>query len=284
VEVLTQSPATVDPAHKGQGHRYIFTRDLDTTPYGSRHLVLSADHHTSHLLHRLDKVFPNKPGARERFERAMERLQHADHPHILQIEEFGWDEGGGNGEKGEAPLGPFVISDYTGDADGVVTLDRLIKMKGGWLTIEECKRAIEQLMSASEAAQAHGLSHGPLSMSQVHVDRRGSLLIELYGLSQYITPTKTAPGDEVRSIAAIGYQLATGLLPVRPVIPVEHMIEHIDQTWRDYFSTGLGTPGYSTAAHALAAVRALRIAGGGGISGMGTSLRDLIRSMLTPVR
>lgn len=287
MEVLTQSPTTVDPAHKGQGHRYIFTRDLDTTPYGSRHLVLSADHHTSHLLHRLDKAFPNKPGARERFERAMERLQHADHSHILQIEEFGWDEGGGSGDGGGGggvPLGPFVISDYTGDADGVVTLDRLIKLKGGWLTIEECKRAIEQLMSASEAAQAHGLTHGPLSMSQVHVDRRGSLLIELYGLSQHITPTRTAPGDEVRSIAAIGYQLATGLLPVRPVIPVEHMIEHIDQTWRDYFSTGLGTPGYSTAAHALAAVRALRIAGGGGISGMGTSLRDLIRSMLTPER
>lgn len=291
VEVLTHSRATVDPAHArpGGGHRYVFTRDLDQTPYGSRHLVLSADHHTSHLLHRLDKAFPARPGAKERFERTMERLQHADHPHILQIEEYGWDEPGASAgstlglQQGSEPgIGPFVISDYTGDADGVVTLDRLITLKGGWLTLEESKRAIEQLMSACATAQACGVTHGALSMSQVHVDRRGSLLIELYGLNQQLAPTKTAVGDEIRSIAAIGYQLVTGLLPTRPIIPVEHMIEHIDHSWRDYFQTGLGTPGFSTAAHALAAVQGLRIAGG--IGGVGTSLRDLIRSMLTPVR
>lgn len=282
MEVLIQ-PVT-DAAHPalGHGHRYIFTRDLDQTPFGSRHLVLSAEHNTSHLLHRLDKVFPDRPGAKARFERAMERLQHANHPHILQVEEFGWD--------GE--IGPFAISDYTGDADGVVTLDRLITLKGGWLTLEETKRALEQLMGACAAAHATGgdegggggVYHGTLSMSQVHIDRRGSLLIELYGLSQQVNPTKSAAGDEVRSIAAIGYQLATGLLPLKPVIPVEHIIDHIDPTWRDYFQTGLGEPGFSTAAHALAAVQGLQIAGGGGIGEVGTSLRDLIRSMLTPVR
>lgn len=274
MEVLTQPIA--DAAHPalGKGHRYIFTRDLGQTPFGSRHLVLSAEHNTSHLLHRLDRVFPERPGARARFELAMERLQHADHPHILQVEEFGWN----------AEIGPFAISDYTGDADGVVTLDRLITLKGGWLTLEEAKRALEQLMGACAAAHSAGLYHGALTMSQVHVDRRGSLLIELYGLHQQVAPTKGPAGDEVRSIAAIGYQLATGLLPLKPVIPVEHIIEHIDPSWRDYFHTGLGEPGFSTAAHALAAVQGLGIAGGGGIGEVGTSLRDLIRSMLTPVR
>jgi hypothetical protein len=284
-----------------QPHRYVFTRDLDQTPYGSRHLVLRADHNTSHLLHRLNKAFPSpSPGpqraaARERFLRAMELLQHADEAHILPIDEYGWDQGeAGPGASGGAAqgaaaaetegIGPFVISDYTGDADGVVTLERLITLKGGWLTLEESKRAIEQLMGASVAAQAAGLAHGPLSMSQVHVDRRGSLLIELYGLPQVLSPTKTARGDEVRSIAEIGYQLVTGLRPIKPVIPCEHMVEHIDQTWRDYFLTGLGPPGYSTAAHALAAVQGLRIAGGGGIGGMGSSLRDLVKSLLAPVR
>jgi len=267
-------------------HRYVFTRDLDETPYGSRHLVLRSEHHTSHLLHRLNRVFQaSEPGAacgamRERFGRAFDRLQHADHPHILRVEEFGWDTGGG----GDGGIGPFAISDYTGDADGVVTLARLIKLKGGWLTLEESKRALEQLMGACAAAHAAGIVHGTLSMDQVHIDRRGSLLIELYGLNQQLNPKVTAAADEVRSIAAIGYQLATGLLPVRPIIPVEHVIEHIDQSWRDYFHTGLGEggTGFSTAAHALAAVQGLRIAGGFGE--MGTSLRDLVRSMLTPVR
>ena len=108
--------------------------------------------------------------------------------------------------------------------------------------------------------------------------------IEAARLPQQLAPTKTAREDEVRSIAEVGYQLVTGLLPVKPVIPVEHMIEHIDQTWRDYFQTGLGSPGYSTAAHALAAVQGLRIAGGGGIGGMGNSLRELVKSLLAPVR
>ena len=281
MEVLTHAPVTQEAVPKSTGHRYILTRDLDQTAYGSRHLVLSADHHTSHLLHRLNKAFPLRPGSKERFERTMEILRHADHPHILQIEEYGWDAGSDDGKEG---IGPFVISDYTGDADGVVTLDRLITLKGGWLTLEESKRAVEQLMGASAAAQQAGLVHGPLSMSQVHVDRRGSLLIELYGLQQQLSPTRTGAGDEVRSIAAIGYQLVTGLLPVKPVIPVEHMVEHIDPTWRDYFQTGMGTPGFSSAAHALAAVQGLRIAGTGGIGSMRTSLRDLIRSMLTPER
>ncbi|MDP1660633.1 MAG: hypothetical protein Q8L55_01850 [Phycisphaerales bacterium] len=262
-------------------HRYTLTRALDETVYGSRHLVLSSEHHTSHLLHRLDRVFPAKPGARERFERVMVLLQRADHPHILRVEEFGWD----------AELGPFTISDYTGDADGIVTLDRLLTLKGGSLTLEETKRVLEQLMGACAAAHTAGAGgtgvyHGALTMSQVHVDRRGSLLIELYGLNQELVPTRTAAGDEVRSIAAIGYQLATALLPLRPLIPVEHMIDPVDQTWRDYFLTGLaeGGAGFSTAAHALAAVQGLRIAGAGGIGEMRSSLRDLIRSMLTPVR
>ena len=284
MEVLTHSSPAAGSAHltRTQGHRYVFTRDLDQTPYGSRHLVLSAEHHTSHLLHRLHKVFPDKPGSRERFERIMERLQHADNPHILHVEEYGWDGEGGSG------VGAFTVSDYTGDADGVVTLDRLISLKGGWMTLEETQRSLEQLMGACAAAHEAGLLHGTLSMSQVHVDRRGSLLIELYGLDQELSPSKNAAGDEIRSITAIGYQLATGLLPLRPLIPVEHMIEHIDPTWRDFFQTGMGEggawggAGFSTAAHALAAVRGLRIAGG--IGEMGTSLRDLIRSMLTPVR
>jgi hypothetical protein len=274
VEVLIQPSPTADPTGRGTGHRYIFTRDLDETPYGSRHLVLSAEHHTSHLLHRLHKAFPIKPGSRERFERAMDRVQHADHPHILQVEEFGWDVDSG--------IGPFAVSEYTGDADGVVALERLLTLKGGWLTLEETKRALEQLMEACVCAHAAGLAHGPLTMQQVHIDRRGSLLIELYGLNQQLAPTKSPAGDEVRSIAAIGYRLATGLLPVRPLIPVEHIVEHVDQTWRDYFHTGMGEPGFSTAAHALAAVQGLRIAGG--IGEVGSSLRDLVRSMLTPVR
>jgi hypothetical protein len=252
-------------------------------------LVLRADHNTSHLLHRLEEVFgsnPPKAGARERFARAVEAVQRADDSHILRIDEFGWDDtqaAGTDGVEG-AGVGPFVISDYTGDADGVVTLERLIALKGGALTLEESKRALEQLMGACVAGQGAGVEHGTLTMSQVHVDRRGSLLIELYGLQQQVKPSKTARADEVRSIAAIGYQLVTGLLPLKPVVPVEHMVEHIDQSWRDFFQTGLGSPGFSSAAHALEAVRGLRIAGTGRIGGLGHTIGEALRSLLTPVR
>jgi hypothetical protein len=193
----------------------------------------------------------------------MTRLAALRHPHILAAQWAGLDD-----------QGPWAITDFTGDADGIVTLEALLAAKGARLSLEESRRAIEQLLDAARAGHAAGLAHPALNMSEVHVDRNGSLRVELYALGRLLTlsdpaarpgvvrPDPTLLDDqraEVRAALRIGYQLVTGLLPVEPLVPVEEMVEHIDGSWRDLFETGLGPTGFTSAAHAWSATHNCRI-------------------------
>ncbi len=64
---------------------------------------------------------------------------------------------------------------------------------------------------------------------------------------------------EVQSVFEIGYQLVTGLRAERPVITAGRVLADLDRSWDDVFETGLGSPGFTTAAHAYSAVRSLRV-------------------------
>lgn len=231
---------------------YSVTRELAAGPMGTRSLALNKQAHTSHLLHRVRTTAGMNPRT---FAAAMERLQVLSDPHLLVVQAYGWD----------TESGPWVVTDYTGDADGVVTLAQLLRLKGGWLSIDETRRAIGQLLDAPCLAHRLGLAHGVLSMEQVHVDRAGRLVIEFYGLATLLArePVDRLATEraEVASILKIGYQLLTGLLPVHPVIPVEHVWDDIDETWRGLFETGLGPTGFTSAAHAYSAARACRVSG-----------------------
>lgn len=194
---------------------------------------------------------------------AIERVRGLKHPHMLEIERAWMDEQGR----------VCVLTPFTGDQDGLVPLDVLLRRRSGFLTLDEAKRAMDHLLSAVCAGHEHGLSHGEVSMREVMVDRRGSLLIEHYGLArEIIGPTTTtlaasttpmssadelarAKAAEVRSVLMIGYQLATGLRFEPPVIPVSRVELEADKTWDDLFETGLGTVGFTSAPHALSAVR-----------------------------
>lgn len=256
---------------------YRVTRVLEPSRHGVRALTLHTAHNTSHLLHE-----PRLTARKDRhsFAAAMNKLAALDHPHLLRAEAYGWPPplpsitGEATGEFG----GPWVMTDYTGDTDGIVTLDRLLRAKGGWLTLEESRRAMEQLLGACAYAHDLGLSHGTMMMDEVHVDRRGSLLVEFYGLRQALKPMprEAAEQEEVRSVVRIGYQLVTGLLPKSPLIPVEHVIEDIDRSWRAFFETGLGHTGFTSSAHALSAAKSCRIAGDGAIG----SVRSLVRTVI----
>lgn len=258
-------------ASQGRSHSpadFALTRELPAGLLGPRWVALHKAQNTSHLLHRPAVGGAQGADAGKVFERAMMRLAPLTHPHVLSAQCFGVDD-----------QGPWAVTDYTGDADGVVTLEGLLAAKGAHLSLEESRRAIEQLLDAARAGHAAGFAHPSLTMRQVHVDRNGSLRIELYGLDRalgqaLIEPpgpearpgfVSTAPSliddqrAEVRAALRIGYQLVTGLSPIEPLIPVEDMVEHIDETWRALFETGLGPTGFTTAAHAWSAAHSCRV-------------------------
>ncbi|MBL0870197.1 MAG: hypothetical protein IBJ18_06415 [Phycisphaerales bacterium] len=192
---------------------------------------------------------------------AIERVRGLKHAHMLEIERAWMDEQGR----------VCMLTPFTGDQDGLVPLDVLLRRRSGFLTLDEAKRAMDHLLSAVCAGHEQGLSHGEVSMREVMVDRRGSLLIEHYALArEIIGPATFVPGAsptnlaedlarakaaEVRSVLKIGYQLATGLRFEPPVIPVSRVELEADKTWDDLFETGLGTVGFTSAPHALSAVR-----------------------------
>jgi hypothetical protein len=243
-------------------------RELAPGVLGCRWLVRHEGTRENHVLYRvrLPAESAERPGLRVEFDRAwtqaMTAASRLRDAHILPVTAWGCD---GQGE-------PYAITPFTGDADGIVTLDRLLRLKGGSLSVEESKHALEQILGAAQAAHAQGQVHGELSMSEVQVDRRGALFVELYGVARSLALAARPPGQgpsfgddqraEVRAIAAIGYQLVTGLAVEHPVIRASNVVLGLDRSWDDYFETGLalhGSPGFRTAAHAATAVRSLRL-------------------------
>jgi serine/threonine protein kinase len=214
---------------------------------GPRHLALHELDHTSHVIHR--------PSGRDRFEQRRflaiaQAAQRLNHPHILPIEDFGLDARGY----------PWLVTPFTGDATGLWSLEAHLRAKGGYLSPLEARQAVMHLCEASAHAHAAGAAHGPLVMDEVHVDRRGSLLIEFYGLSRMRRTGETLLTDpalrqaEVRSIVRIGYQLVTGLLPEAPIIAASRVVSGLDPAWDAWFETGLGDTGFKSAAHAASAL------------------------------
>ncbi len=277
---------------------YILTRDLGPTiafggPTGSRHdsaattpsfvahkapstrpqpdrfLALHETNQTSHIAYR----FPPVAGKAEeaRLVAAVESASLIDHPHALRIQQFTYDI------TGQA----WVITPYAGDADGLRTLSRHLRDKGGQIKPIEVEQAMQQLLSViavahgggslqpptpptssfdSDAAPSRAVpAHGPIGMDEILVDRRGSLLIELYGLARAIDqpgrPSLESLRDEIRSIVEIGYQLITGLRAEEPLIPAGRLVRKLDPRWDRWLDRGLDpSAGFDSAEAALAAL------------------------------
>ena len=135
---------------------YILTRDLGpTVAFGSsdglggdsgaylpgdsprirnqpdRFLALHEGHQTSHVAYRFG---PKGKAEEGRFVAAVESAALLEHSHALKIQQFTFDI------TGQA----WVLTPYPGDADGVRTLGRLLREKGGQMRPVEAERAMEQ--------------------------------------------------------------------------------------------------------------------------------------------
>ncbi len=77
-----------------------------------------------------------------------EMVARVPHPHLLRIEEHGIDALGT----------PWLITPFTGDVDGLRTLARLLREKGGQMEPLEVERTMEQVLRAVVEARSGGLS------------------------------------------------------------------------------------------------------------------------------
>lgn len=237
---------------------FVLTKELAPGVLGDRWLALCEADQTSHVVTRL-RTLRTGEGSLEswqgRFLAQMERTASLAHPHLLRVETFGLDDEGR----------PFAISPFTGDSEGVVTLDHLLRLQGGFLTVPEAKRAVEQMLSAIVYAHERGHAHGELTMPEVQIDPRGRVAIDLYGLARHLstadrgeTSLREDQLGEVRAVCRIAYQLLTGLRPEEPVIPPDRVVLGLHHSWMDFFETGLGPVGFTTAEHAMSAASACR--------------------------
>jgi len=222
---------------------YRMVRELDHGPLGERWLSVHEVELTSHVVHR----FPprtDKSGQR-RFLSAVESVRGIEHPHIASIEMYA-----------VCPTGRgCVVTPYTGNQDGLVTLDSLLAAKGGRMTPVEAERAVTHLLEAMDFAHGRGVVHGPLVGGEIVVDRHGRVAVELYGLARALSGQ---PGnsevirDEVRSAVEIAYRLLTGLAAEEPRIAAGKLVKKLDPAWDTWLERGLeAAGGFDTAAEAL---------------------------------
>ncbi|MBX3386812.1 MAG: protein kinase family protein [Phycisphaeraceae bacterium] len=224
------------------------TRPLGASRLGDRFLALHEATHSSHVAHRLTSCTSKVD--RARVEAAFQSLSDLRHPHLLRIEALVWDS-----------ATPWLITPFAGDADGMRTLGRLLRQKGGQMSPLEAGLAVSQLLAAvghaHSSAPGAPVFHGPLSLDEVLVDRHGKIIIENYGFARRLKGLSRGDlesgREEVVRVVEIAYELVTGLRAEEPIIPAIRLAPRLDRAWSAWLDRGLDpSRGFQTAEQALA--------------------------------
>lgn len=225
---------------------YDLVRELRPAGQVERHLALHPELLTHHVAYRF-RFGPTR-AERRRFLEAVEQAAALNIPHTLRVEQFSL----------ATPTEAWVISPYTGNHDGLMLLGDLLAVKGGQMEALEVSRVLSQLLEAVSEAHEAGVVHGPIQMHEIHVDRSGSLDIELYGVSQAISgehDIEELKLEELRSIVALSYHLLTGVPADELHIQPTRLVAKLDTQWDAFFADGLDPAGgYETPAAVLDAV------------------------------
>ncbi len=233
---------------------YVLVRQLTDGRLGERWLALHERSQTSHTLHRFAPC--HDKAEQRRLLEAFETLSAFRHGHVLPIGEFSF-AGDGRG---------WLVTPYSGNQEGLVTLADVLEAKGGQLGPYEAERAVAHLLEAFGAAHAVGLHHGPLSIDEVLVDRHGRVMIELFGLARRLQGLDRGNTelirDEIGSVAQLAYRLLTGLGADEPRIAAGRLNRRLTRAWDEWLEAGLDpSGGFESATAALGALPSARTDG-----------------------
>ncbi|MBX3363987.1 MAG: hypothetical protein KF866_04410 [Phycisphaeraceae bacterium] len=245
---------------------YRLARPLVSHELAERWLALHVRQQSSHVVYRF-APFADRAESR-RFLRAFEKLSEVKSEHLLPAEQVSFD----------SAFRGWLVTPYTGNQEGLLTLSRLLDLKGGQMGAFEAERAISQVLDAVGNAQSHGLFHGPVKADEILVDRHGALHIDLYGVRRAIRGQGEGVDlarDEIRGVAVLGYTLLTGLEPGPSLIAPSRVARRLDRAWDDWFEEALDpSGGFVTAAQAREALPTSRR----------TSERQSLPTTANPVR
>lgn len=265
--VRQQTQSSVPPEQRFGPYRLV--RELERGPLGERWLAIHEVELSSHIVHRF-AARPDKAGQR-RFLSAVESVKGLEHAHLTSIEMYAVCPNGRG----------CVVTPYTGNQDGLVTLASLVAAKGGRMSPVEAERALTHVLEGIDHAHRAGVVHGPVSDREIVVDRHGRASIELYGLARALAgqaANSEVIRDEVRSVVEIGYRLITGLAAEEPRIAAGKLVKKLDPAWDAWLDRGLDAAGgFDSAAEAIGLLPSM-------VEGAGESSPGPVRLVLRGIR
>ncbi len=228
---------------------YKLVRALGDAHGASRFVLLCNRTDTNYMLYRFEQDSSQK--YRRTLFDSLIQMSQLDHPHLLAIQSVSYDDHGRL----------CVVTPYTGNHDGLVTLDQLLKVRDGKLGVIETTRALEHLLDASRHAHKRGVYNGMILPSDILVDRYGCLQVQFYGFNTINESERSSTShpnliaDEIRSIIELGYTMMTGLSSKDELIAPSRVIKKLDKNWDAWFQIGLDPiDGFENLEHAIRAI------------------------------
>lgn len=252
---------------------YRVVRPLDRGAATDRTLVKHVEKQSSHVAHRL--VATESLSAPEQVVMASE-LSSVRAAHVAPIEAVVRAEGDR----------VAIVTPYFGHSSGQVTLETLAGSRGSRLTAEEVEAAADHILHALDDMHGARLYNGPLTASQVLVDRQGRIQIEQFGWGRFAKKgtrgARIAREDEiraeVRSVMELLFRSLTGLDSRTMGVSPGQVVSSLDPFLDAWISEGLKEgAGFESAAAARAALpehqRQAHPAPGGMLRSIGRLLR-----------
>ena len=181
----------------------------------------------------LPEFFADEPGYRERFQQEARSVARLKHPNILEIFDFGYEEG----------IAYLVLE----LVDGGTLADRV----GRPMDLQDVVRLIEQVASALDHAHANGVLHRDIKPSNILLHSDGTPVLADFGLArmagstrrltssgivmgtpEYMSPEQAAdeplgPPSDVYSLAIVAYEMLTGRVPFEADTPAATLLSHV---------------------------------------------------------
>ena len=181
----------------------------------------------------LPEFFADEPGYRDRFQQEARSVARLKHPNILEIFDFGYEEG----------IAYLVLE----LVDGGTLADRV----GRPMELQDVVRLIEQVASALDHAHANGVLHRDIKPSNILLHTDGTPVLADFGLArmagstrrltssgivmgtpEYMSPEQAAdeplgPPSDVYSLAIVAYEMLTGRVPFEADTPAATLLSHV---------------------------------------------------------
>lgn len=225
-------------------------REIGSAHGASRFVVLCSRTDTNYMLYRFEHI-NNHKHRRSLFD-AMLKMSSLDHPHLLKVQSVSYDDHGRL----------CVITPYTGNHEGLVSLGDLLNARDGKLGMVEAARALEHLLDAIGYAHTQDVINGTINPEDILVDRYGCLQIQFYGFGSLMNRSQIEAdnhsaqiADEIRSVVELGYTTMTGLSSRSDRIAPSRVMKKIDRNWDLWFDIGLDPlDGFESLDHAINAL------------------------------